>query len=143
MGHQTIDISQATSDMKLTKPVVNASGMVLMPEGIRLTPIFIDRLKKWGVQTVDIVTEKEEAPAAASQGRVSGPTRVTEVDRDFAQRVAEDVAKRFVYCKDNPLMAQLRVIVARQLFYHGSRGMLNVMRFDTGAMTGGEVRNGD
>lgn len=146
MGQQTIDISQATSDMKLIKPVTNASGMVLMPEGIRLTPIFIDRLKKWGVQTVEVMTEKDESPAAPvpqADARASGPTRILEADRGFAQRITGDVAKRFVLCKDYPLMMQLRTIVAKHLFQHGPKGMLNTIRFDSAAEPRDGVRDGN
>lgn len=125
-----ITISQATSEMRLTKPVTNASGMVLMPEGVRLTPIFIDRLKKWGVQTLEITsdTEASDIPVAApAVGFAASP--VDDAGRKaFAEELARDVARRFGTVATIPIMAQLRAIVGKQLFEHGPNGMLNRMR---------------
>lgn len=144
--------------MKLGKAIVNRNGLTIMPVGTRLTPMYIDRIRKWKIERLEIIKEsvheaeiahKKKATArfktnsdtlsdqetaalsAASDNANSAPTTVQpgkQPDLDFVRSVASAISPAFANVKQNPLMMQLRTIVIKRLVMHGPEGLLNVMR---------------
>lgn len=124
--------------MKLAEPITNSAGITLMPAGIRLTPMFILRLKKWNVEAVEVYAEKTRNttktgipnPQARSAG--TSTTSMTAEQERFARAIATEVSRWFVNVKDNPLMMMLRLAAIKRLIAHGPHGLLNVMRHPEG-----------
>lgn len=129
-----LGIDQITPGMKLAEPITNASGVTLMPDGIRLTPMFINRLKKWNIESLEVVVERRTGESSTTATVVRPQSTSTKVlgmtaeQEEFARSIAADVSRRFVNVRDNPLMMQLRSVAIRRLVAHGPGGMLNVMR---------------
>ncbi len=135
MIKRRLNIAQVAPGMKLAEPITNAAGITLMPAGIRLTPMFIIRLKKWNIVMVDVFTDspaenRSETSVTRVKRRASGTTSatLTAEQSEFARLVAGDVSKWFVNVRENPLMMQLRNIVIKRLVAHGKTGMINLMR---------------
>lgn len=142
MQRVTLNIAQLSPGMKLAEPITNSAGITLMPAGIRLTPMFIIRLKKWNIESVQVLIDapqdKQERQEQPEQPEPRSPTRAVRAatgsnalsaeQETFARSVAEEVARCFVNLKDNPLMMQLRNVAIKRLVLHGQNGMLNVMR---------------
>lgn len=133
MRKARLDIEKVASGMILAEPVTNAGGVTLMPAGIRLTPMFILRLKKWNVVELDVFVEdrREERPASAELRRSSHTTaslNLSAEQEELAREIAMDVSRRFVNVKENPLMMQLRVSAIKRLVAHGQTGLLNRLR---------------
>lgn len=136
MASTKVEVGQLAPGMRLAEPVHNASGTTLMPAGIRLTPMFIVRLKKWGVTNVTIEVEAKPEPPAASLNPASMTTLTRQLVESpagaeasqFARDIAQEVMAWFANIKDDPLMHQLRNIAIKKLIAHGEAGVLNVMR---------------
>ncbi len=134
MEKQRLNIARITPGMKLAEPVTNSAGITLMPAGIRLTPLFINRLQKWNVEALEVFVEKERESVRSTRVMrnrpASSPTTaigLTAEQEEFARQVATEVAKRFVNVKENPLMMELRAVAIRRLIAHGKDGPLNRM----------------
>lgn len=126
--------------MKLAESITNAGGITLMPAGIRLTPMFIARIKKWNIEELDVLVERKretnsvrrpsgqakQSPLAARGGAVD--ETLTAEQQEFARSVAVDVSRAFVNVKNNPLMMQLRAVAIKRLVMHGPNGIVNVIR---------------
>lgn len=137
-----LSVAEITPGMKLAKPIANANGTTLMPAGIRLTPMFIARIKKWNIESLDVLidaresrdeTETEPArspkpPRKGASGDEGGEPALTEEQLEFARGIAAEVSARFVNARDIPLMMQLRSLVIKRLVQHGPDGVVNVMR---------------
>jgi hypothetical protein len=85
-------------DQTLARPVTNATGVVLVQAGTLLTPVLIDRLMALGIDAVTVVTDAGDT--------LDGPSmeeRLRELDARFAGH------------EQDPLMTQIKDIVARQL----------------------------
>ena len=131
MTKQRLDISQISPGMKLAEPIVNSSGMTLMPTGIRITPLFISRLKKWNIQTVEVFVEDADGTSKdGRQRREASSTReiLTAEQEEFARSIAVEVSSWFANVRGNPLMIQLRNTAIKRLVQHGPEGQLNIMR---------------
>lgn len=134
----TLPVDQITPGMRLAEPITNANGIALMPSGIRLTPMFIARIKKWNIKTLEVIVEEgggKQAPADVTVSPTEEDAAEAEEDsgfsaeqEEFARSVAGEVAKRFVNVKNNPLMVQLRAVVIRRLVLHGPDGIVNILR---------------
>ena len=135
--------------MKLAEPITNSAGITLMPAGIRLAPMFIARIKKWNIDTLEVLVDKmrtdapgEVEPRRATVVRPRTPTSARErtgaaagVDgalsasqEEFARSVATDVSKVFLNVRQNPLMMQLRAIVIKRLVLKGPDSVVNSLR---------------
>ncbi len=136
-----LSIAQVTPGMKLAEPITNAGGITLMPAGIRLTPMFIARIKKWNMDAVEVFVDKihADAPDETAPGKTAVLAKssvraqkddgaVSESLEQFARAVATDVAKVFVNVRDNPLMMQLRAIAIRRLVGAGPEAAVNSLR---------------
>ncbi len=142
MEKNRLPIAQITPGMRLAEPVTNAGGITLMPAGLRLTPMFIARIRKWNIEAIDVVADasRGEADDAFSQGRAGKTTAVArrpgdggdeplpEAQADFARAVAAEVSRVFVNVRKNPLMMQLRAIVIRRLARKGADSPINRLR---------------
>ncbi|MDR3077990.1 MAG: hypothetical protein LBV15_04420 [Planctomycetota bacterium] len=124
-------LEEITPGMRLAEALTDSSGVTLIPGGIRLTPMFISRISKWGLTHLEVRAEDVEAEGAPA--KATGPVAQNagklppEMD-EFVRAIAEDVSSRFVNVKGNPLMARLRVAAVRGLVAHGKTGWLNLMR---------------
>lgn len=145
-----LNISKISPGMKLAEPITNPAGITLMPAGIRLTPMFIARIKKWNVQELDVFVEKprdtslrtskpaapkptEVKPAAPQGGKPPAPAveqenTLTAEEEEFARATTVEISRPFINVKNNPIMMQLRAVVIRRLVMHGRDGAVNVLR---------------
>lgn len=124
--------------MKLAEPITNASGLTLMPAGIRLTPMFIARLQKWNIEAIDVIADKtDDARPPAGETTVTpkprtrnedGEYTITAEQEAFARAIATEISRNFVNVHDNPLMMQLRASAIKRLILHGPDGIINVLR---------------
>ncbi len=135
MQKKRLGIAGITPGMKLAEPITNSAGVTLMPAGIRLTPMFINRLQKWNVESLEVFVEKERESVSSPPTRVLKSRSATSVaidlaagQEEFARNIALEVSRRFANVKDNPLMMDLRVIVVKRLIGHGEDGFLNRLR---------------
>ncbi|MCC8107890.1 MAG: hypothetical protein LIQ30_02345 [Planctomycetes bacterium] len=119
--------------MKLAEPITNSGGITLMPAGIRLTPMFIARIKKWGIEFLDVIPDKKkENVAAAEPAPTTVRPRTAETiaadQEDFARAVVREISGPFVSVRDNETMMLLRASVLKRLIQHGRHGIVNVLR---------------
>ncbi len=144
-----LPLAQITPGMKLAEPITNASGITLMPAGIRLTPMFISRIKKWNIEAVDVIIEKKietesriiPAPGsprpAAKPGQAavrsapraiqSGDT-LTAAEEEFARTIVKEVSPAFTNLRENEIMMQLRAAVIKKLIQEGPKSIVNRLR---------------
>ncbi len=143
-----LPISQVTPGMKLAEPIMNAAGITLMPAGIRLTPMFIARIRKWRIDALDIIVDAargeitdENFPRTRSSGKTTVVISRKRHDRpagddvplpesreQFARAVAAEISRTFVNVRNSPLMMQLRAAVIKRLVRDGPDSAVNVLR---------------
>jgi len=101
-----LPIEQLVPGQRVARPVLTASHAVLMQPGFVLTAALIDRLRHHGVQEVWV----EEAPAAP--------------ECPLPEEQIAALEARFVHHESNPLMLELKSVIARQLAeeYHAHAG---------------------
>ena len=124
MPEKQITAAEAQPGMILVQDVMDKDGRVLIPQGVRLTPMYLSRLLKWGVANLVI---EETAPAAPPEpNAMPMPTRqanATQEQQVFAQAVATAIQARFAMVENDPLMMQLRSVALRQLLALGPNGI--------------------
>ncbi len=144
-----LPLAQITPGMKLAEPITNASGITLMPAGIRLTPMFISRIKKWNIEAIDVLIEKRTDNESRPLPRVGGGTRIlrpdaanlrgktrvipagnalTAEEEEFARTVIKEVSPPFANLRDNETMMQLRAAVIKKLIQEGRKSAVNKLR---------------
>lgn len=96
-----ISLTQAQAGQEVLRPVVNNNGVVLVQAGTRLSHSLIDRLQGLGISFIV----------------VAGPDSAAGV-RTPAARLAE-LDRRFRGHEDDPLMAELKRVVAGQITESG------------------------
>ena len=125
-------VANLAPGMKLAESIANSAGITLMPVGVRLTPMFIAKLSKWGIEEVDIQVDVEEyIPKAKSHSTNTGITALSNTSaeqREFVESVSIDIAETFANAADNPLMLQLRRIVLKKRVADGPNGLLASFR---------------
>lgn len=133
-----LNVAQIKAGMRLAEPITNSSGVTLMPAGIRLTPMFISRIKKWNIESLDVLVEEERPPASAAKPvvRPTLDSSMSAEQEEFVRSVAAEVSKRFLNVKDDPLMMELRIIAVKKLIAHGPTGFLNRLRRNAAASEG-------
>ena len=95
---RSVLLDQAKPGEEVAEPVKNDRGMVILPEGAKLTPALIDRLRKMGVVEVMVEGEDPNAPPPKS-----------------LDELLEDLKVRFEGQEDNPLMMQIKKIARQHL----------------------------
>jgi hypothetical protein len=139
-----LDIEQIMPGMKLAEPITNASGVTLMPAGIRLTPMFIARIRKWGIAALDVLVEKRPPDTAARRAALArknaelaqkqkadgadGVDALTAEQEEFVRATVTEISRPFINVKNSPLMMQLRASAVRGLIAHGKSGVVNILR---------------
>ncbi len=131
--------------MKLAEPITNAGGTTLMPAGVRLTPMFLARLKKWNIDEVDVFVETLHGDAAGDspvgadgaprsrhttsiRRQRSGEGATAGAQEQFARSVAAEVARVFTNARENPLMMHLRSIVIKRIVAQGPDSSITALR---------------
>ncbi len=131
--------------MKLAEPITNAGGSTLMPAGVRLTPMFLARLKKWNIDSVEVFVEiihgdpPGDSPVGADgaprprhttsiRKQRSGDGATAGAQEQFARSVAAEVARVFTNVRENPLMTQLGNIVIKRLVDKGPDSSITALR---------------
>lgn len=96
-----ISLGQARAGQEVVRPVVNNNGVVLVQAGARLSTSIIERLHGLGISFI-VVAGTDPAVAVKSPA-----ARLAELDRRFAGH------------EDDPLMAELKRVVAAQFSESG------------------------
>lgn len=86
-----VTVANLKSGMKLSRPIVNDSGMVLLPQGTVLTDSLIGRIENMNIATVSIEGSQE-------------PQKPLE-------EVMAEIDARFRNADDQPLMQMLKRIM--------------------------------
>ena len=143
MDKTRLTIDQIAPGMKLAEPITNAGGVTLMPTGIRLTPMFIARIRKWNIDALDVLVEKSRPDPAARRAALARknaePAPKQQPDdsivfapaagqEEFIRATAGEVSRPFVNVKNNPAMMLLREAVIKGLIAHGKKGVVNILR---------------
>lgn len=92
-----ISLAQARAGQEVLRPVVNNNGVVLVQAGARLSDSIIERLRNLGISFIVVA-----GPDPASDVKTP-EARLAELDRRFAGH------------EDDPLMVQLKQVVAAQI----------------------------
>ncbi|HPL62648.1 MAG TPA: hypothetical protein PK587_02675 [Syntrophales bacterium] len=97
-----IPVDKVEPGMKLVKPVLNKSGMVLLAEGTELTEVWIERLHNMGIEQIHV--EGQSKPLAPKE------------------QVLEELSLRFKAVKDKPYMSTIMKAVREHIesLYDGS-----------------------
>ncbi|MCL2001210.1 MAG: hypothetical protein FWG74_07225 [Planctomycetes bacterium] len=132
MEKQRLNMADIMPGMKLAEPVTNRAGITLMPAGIKLTPLFINRLQKWKVEALDVFVEKESRPPSLADRQQNNPesvprTGLTAEQNDFSRQIAAEISGRFANVQDNPLMLELQKAATKLLIAYGSDSPINSM----------------
>ena len=143
MDKKKVRVANLAPGMKLAENIANSSGITLMPEGVRLTPMFIAKLSKWGIEEVEIQVDADEARSRVGShitnpGIAAMPNASVE-QREFVEAVSMEVAETFANVVDNPLMMQLRKIALKKRVADGPNGLLASFR-SKAAGSGSEKR---
>ncbi|MDR1612947.1 MAG: hypothetical protein LBT97_09215 [Planctomycetota bacterium] len=145
MDKKRLPLSQIVPGMILAEDIANAAGPALISKGIRLTPMFISRLRKWGFETIDVFLPEQESgkqngtPGSGGSRVIAGQvgrSAVTPEQEEFVKSVTRDVSIWFQNLREDPLMMQLRVLAIKKLIAIGPDAMLNQLR--TADKGGGE-----
>lgn len=129
--------------MRLAEKITNSSGITVIPSGVRLTPLFINRLTKWGIENVEVVVDDTTVTvrsAAFKHGTTTNVAINAKVGssvalQEFARDINMEVTNRFKNLTDDELMMRLRSIVLKKLIADGPNGKLNRLR--NGSFSGG------
>jgi hypothetical protein len=91
-------LDEAKPGDEVAEPVKNDRGMVILPEGAKLAPSLIERLRKMGVKEIALEGDDPNAP----------PPKTLDELRD-------DLEFRFEGLDDNPLMMGIKRIAGDHL----------------------------
>lgn len=103
-----IALELLTPGMRLSQPVCNANGVLLLKEGEVLTEKHLQIFKTWGVPEADVVQEDLGGPAASPEASFL---------REVMERVKEEMAHRFrrVDLSGDPIMAEILRLGTRRV----------------------------
>lgn len=97
-----ISLGQARAGQEVVRPVVNNNGVVLVQAGTRLSESLIERLRGLGISFIVVAGADPIVPGPAPAAQLA------ELDRRFAGH------------DDDPLMSELKRIVAVQITASGA-----------------------
>ena len=94
--------------MKLSKPVLNLNGVLLLQSGEVLTPKHMALFKTWGIREVEVVRQDGAEPEA-EEGFI--------VPTEVVAAIEDEINRRFrrVDLKRDPMMADIHRIVGRHM----------------------------
>lgn len=94
--------------MKLSKPVLNLNGVLLLQSGEVLTPKHMALFKTWGIREVEVVRQDGAEPEA-EEGFI--------VPAEVVAAIEDEINRRFrrVDLKRDPMMADIHRIVGRHM----------------------------
>jgi hypothetical protein len=94
--------------MKLSKPVLNLNGVLLLQSGEVLTPKHMSLFKTWGIREVDVVQQDGGGPE---------PEAGCIVPAEILAVIENEMKRRFrrVDLKRDPMMTEIHRIVGRQM----------------------------
>ena len=125
MGTISIDVDAIRPGMLLAKPLLDSRGGILLPAGIRLTPIFASRIRKWGIAVIEVESHDTRVALSPNDRTIVPPPEAApapEPERDpLAEQFVGEVDERFINVADNALMMTLRGIVIRRLLADGGK----------------------
>ncbi len=90
-----LSADKLTSGMKLTKPVLNKAGMILLTEGTELTDSWIRRIRDMDLNSI----------------HVDGP----DLDKITKQELLAQLDRRFEYVENKPHMAFLKRVLKEHI----------------------------
>lgn len=136
MGTISIGIDAIKPGMRLAKPLLDSGGATLLPAGIRLTPIFASRIRKWGITAIEVESRETRAalsPSGRSIASIPAAAPAPELEKNpLAEQIAREVESRFVNVADDALMMRLRDIAIRRLVAAGRKGVFAFVHGQTG-----------
>ena len=94
--------------MKLSKPVLNPNGILLLQSSEVLTPKHMALFKTWGIREVDVVRQDGAEPEA-EEGFIVPATILAAIEEEMKRRF------RRVDLKKDPMMADIHRIVGRHM----------------------------
>ena len=94
--------------MKLSKPVLNLHGVLLLQSGEVLTPRHMTLFKTWGIREVDVVRQDGVEPEA-EEGFIVPAEIVAAIEKELTRRF------RRVDVQKDPMMAEIHRIVGRRM----------------------------
>ncbi|MDR2391777.1 MAG: hypothetical protein LBE84_08885 [Planctomycetota bacterium] len=127
MGTISIGVDAIRPGMRLAKSLLDPGGNTLLPAGIRLTPIFASRIRKWGIAAIEVESHDTRAALSPNDRTVvpspeaapdPGPER-----NPLAEQIVGEVDERFINVAGDALMMKLRGIVIRRLLTDGGKGV--------------------
>ena len=143
MSKKKVATTNLVSGLRLAEKITNSSGITVIPFGVRLTPLFINRLAKWGIDSVDVIvseTTVTESSVTLKHGTttniaINAKTGNSVALQEFARDVTAEVTLRFKNLQDDELMMRLRSIALKKLIADGPHCKLNRLR--TGSYSSG------
>jgi hypothetical protein len=94
--------------MKLSKPICNVNGLLLLRAGEVLTAKHLAIFKTWGIREADVVRDDAAEPEATAE-ILASPEVLAAAEREIARRFRRaDVAK-------DPVMADLKRVAMKRL----------------------------
>ncbi|MBN2712026.1 MAG: hypothetical protein JXR97_06265 [Planctomycetes bacterium] len=117
MSVRKCGINDLQPGMMLSQQVMDDKGRVVMPEGARLTPMYIKRLAKWGVEEVMVVDNESETTLKAigvEEEKPEKPT-ITPEEREAMRNIAAIIAERFSNTSGDEVMEELKRLTVRHL----------------------------
>jgi len=97
-----------TAGMKLSKPVFNMNGVLLLRAGEVLSAKHLEIFKTWGIREADVLREDGTEPEAPVEAATSPEVRAA-VEREIAHRF------RRANVKTNAAMADIMRVATRRL----------------------------
>ena len=103
-----ISLDSLAPGMKLSKPVLNLNGVLLLQSGEVLTPKHMALFKTWGIREVDVVRQDGAEPEA-EEGFI--------VPAEILAAIEDELKRRFrrVNLQKDLMMAEIHRIVGRQM----------------------------
>lgn len=117
-----LPISELEPGMITASPITDNRGRIIIPENIRLTPMHINRLSKWGIMFVRVKYDNKE------EEKFNGNETKTEInlntnEKEFMRRLAAKVVNRFKNLPETELNKELRRLAIKHLVLNG-RGIV-------------------
>lgn len=103
-----VGIESLTAGLKLSKPVLNPNGVLLLRAGEILTAKHLEIFKTWGVREAEVVCEDGSEPGAATE--VAAPPEILAA-------AEQEIGRRFrrAGVSGDPTMADIKRLATRRV----------------------------